>query len=185
MSFSSTYKNINVLPSSREQISDSAGMIVSQGGCFTHEHGQVLGSELGLMEMTEVDCSHLQHLVEAQSEFPDVRCHLSTVMVKEQATSTVISPFRSAQAIDLSTSNEDHCIVMSGEKTPVSYGEVPGFVLARIRAEESPAEPFTSDKKSVQNCTKPAARVCLEKRFSAMCAETTRQQDIQSAVLSK
>ncbi|XP_031583693.2 uncharacterized protein LOC116310905 isoform X3 [Oreochromis aureus] len=151
MSFSSTYKNINVLPSSREQISDSAGMI---------------------------------HLVEAQSEFPDVRCHLSTVMVKEQATSTVISPFRSAQAIDLSTSNEDHCIVMPGEKTPVSYGEVPGFVLARIRAEESPAEPFTSDKKSVQNCTRPAARVCLEKRFSAMCAETTRQQDIQSAVLS-
>ncbi|XP_014190303.1 uncharacterized protein LOC102292053 isoform X1 [Haplochromis burtoni] len=188
MSFSSTCKNINVLPSSREQISDSAGMIVSQGGCFTHEHGEVLGSELGLMEMTEVDCSHLQHLlqahVEAQSEFPDVRCHLSTVMVKEQATSTVISPFRSAQAIDLSTSNEDHCIVMPGEKTPVSYGEVPGFVLARIRAEESPAEPFTSDKKSVQNRTRPAARVCLEKRFSAMCAETTRQQDIQSAVLS-
>lgn len=187
MSFSSAYKNIYVSPLSREQTGDAAEVMLSQGGCFTHEHGQVLGNELGLMEMTEVDYCQLQHLIQAQVGFPDgpdVRFHPSTVLVKEKVGSAGISPFTSAQAIDLSTSNEDHCLVIPGEKTPVSYGEVPGFVLARIRAEESPAEPPTTGRKSLPNRSRPAARVCLEKRFNTMCTETSRQ-DIQSAVLSK
>ena len=156
---------------------------------MTQEQGQVLGFEFGLMDMTEVEYSHLQHFIQAHMEVqagppdgPDSRAHSGTVIVTDAA---VDSPVTSSQAIDLSTSCDDHNQVMSGEKTPVSYGEVPTFVLARIRSDESlsetPAKGRTSSKKPYRSTT----RVCLEKRFNSMCADTTREEDSHSSVLSK
>ncbi|KAA8590839.1 transcription factor-like 5 protein isoform X1 [Etheostoma spectabile] len=174
-----------VSPSSKENC-DPVGVILSQSGCLTHDHGQMLVPELGLMEMSEFEYTHLQHLIQAHMDAhvapPDARSHPATVMVKDDTGSTMVSPFMTAQAIDLSTSTDDHCLVMPGEKTPVSYGEVPGFVLAKIRSENSPTEPHTNDSTSSQK--RSAARVCLEKRFNSMSADTPRQQDIQSAVVS-
>lgn len=190
-SFSSACKTIHVStsPSSREHPCDSVGVILSQGGCLTYDQGQIMGPELSLMEMTEVEYTHLQHLIQAQMEAqaappdgPDVRSHPAAMTAKDTA---VMSPFPTTQAIDLSTSTEEHCLVMPGESTPASYGEVPGFVLARIRGENGPTESPTNSSTPSQKRSRSAARVCLEKRFNTMCADTPRQQDIQSAVLSK
>ncbi|XP_041859562.1 transcription factor-like 5 protein isoform X2 [Melanotaenia boesemani] len=182
-------KAVNGSPPSCEHSSDLIGL--GQDGCVTQGQEQMLGSELGLMEMTDNECSHLQHLIQAHMEVhagpleePDARPHPATVMVKETTGSTVIYPLMSTQAIDLSTSSDDYSLVMSGEKTPVTYGDVPSFVLARIRDEESLTEPPAKKVKSSQYRSRVAARVCLEKRFDSMCAETT-PQDIHSAVLNK
>ncbi|XP_047424774.1 transcription factor-like 5 protein [Mugil cephalus] len=186
-SFSSVYKT----PQPREHSRDPVGLILSQGRCLTLDQGQTLDPELGLMESTEVEYAHLQHFLQAHMEtqagppdWPDARPHPPAAeMAKDALVSTVTSPSTTTQAIDLSTSSDDHCLVVAGEKTPPSYGEIPGFVLSRIRYEESPAEPpakaSTSPKRS-----RSAARVCLEKRFNTMSADASRQQDIQSAVLT-
>ncbi|XP_040008676.1 uncharacterized protein LOC120803811 isoform X2 [Xiphias gladius] len=191
--FSSAFKSIHVSPSpsSRDLTCDSVGLILSQGGCLTHDQGQMLGTELGLMEMTEVEYTHLQHLIQAHMEAqagppdgPDARPHPASVRATDATGSTMISPVTTTQAIDLSTSTDEHCLVMPGEKTPASYGEVPGFVLARVRGEESPTKPPANSSTSSQKQSRSAARVCLEKRFNAVSADSARQKDIQSAVLS-
>ncbi|KAM9351005.1 transcription factor-like 5 protein [Symphorus nematophorus] len=152
----------------------------------------MMGTELGLIEMSEVEYTHLQHLFQAHMEAPgappdgpDAGSYAPTVVVIDATGPTVMSPVTSTQAIDLSTSTDEHSLVMPGEKTPGSYGEVPGFVLARVRGEDSPTEPHTSSITSSQQRAISAARVCLEKRFNTMSADTQRQPDIQPAVLSK
>ncbi|KAM9751603.1 uncharacterized protein ACNS7B_008420 [Menidia menidia] len=172
-SLSSTYKAIHGSPSFSGHSSDLVGLSQTQG--------QTLCSELGLMEMTDVECSHLQHLLHAHMEAqtgPDVRHLPPGLRVKDP------SGLTSPEAIDLSTSSDDYCLVMSGEKTPVAYADVPGFVLARIRDEEVPCEPPSKSRMLTQKQSRPGARVCLEKRFNSMCADTSRQQEIHSAVLS-
>lgn len=180
--FSTACKTIHASPSSREHPYDSAGL--SQSGCLTPDHRHMLGTELGLMEMTEVEYMHLQHLIqvhmEAQAGPPDGsdnRSDPATGMVKDTTGSTVISTLTTTQAIDLSTSTDEH-----GEKTPASYGDVPGFVLAKIRGEDSPT---SNSSTSSQKRSRSAARVCLEKRFNTMTADVPRPQDLQSAVLNK
>lgn len=186
---SSAYKAISA-PLSRGHSSDLLGHTLSRGPCVTQE--QMLDSELSLTEMTEADYSHLHHFIQAQIEThagpldgTDARPHPATVMVRDVSSSTGISPNASPQATDLSLSSDDHCLVMQGEKTPVTYGEVPDFVLAKIRAEERPivlpAKGWTTSQKQ----SKPAARVCLEKRFNSTCADTAREQNIHSSVFSK
>ncbi|XP_070825678.1 transcription factor-like 5 protein [Chaetodon trifascialis] len=188
-SFSSACKTIHVSPSAsfREHTGESAGVILSQGGCLTHDQGNMIKTELGLMEISEVEYTQLQHLIQAHMEAqaatpdgPDARSHPATVATG----STVISPFTTTQAIDLSTSADEHCVVMPGEKTPASYGEVPGFVLARVRGEESPNESLTNSSTSSQKRSRSTARVCLEKRFNTVSADIPRQQDIHSAVFN-
>ncbi|KAK5863844.1 hypothetical protein PBY51_000841 [Eleginops maclovinus] len=152
----------------------------------------MLGPELGLMELSEVEYTHFQHLIQAHveahitpSDLPYAKSHPSaTVMVKDTTGSIALSPLAATQAIDLSTSTDDHSLVMPGEKTPASYGEVPGFVLARVRGEDSQSEPYSNSSTFSQNRSISAARVCLEKRFNTMSANTPRYQDIKSAVLS-
>ncbi|KAF3697102.1 Transcription factor-like 5 protein Cha transcription factor HPV-16 E2-binding protein 1 [Channa argus] len=186
--FSSAHKTTNVSPSSREHVCDSVGLTLSQSEGLTHDQMHTMGNELGVMEMTEVEYTHLQQLIQAHMEAQfgspegaDVRPHPATAMAKDATGSTGISPFTSTQAIDLTTSTDEHCLVMPGEKTPASYGEVPGHVLAKIRGEDSPN---SNRGTSSQKRSKSAARVCLEKRFSSMAAESTRPQDIQSTVLN-
>lgn len=146
----------------------------------------MLGTELGSMDMTDAEYAHLQHLIQVDMEEqagspggPDVEAHPAAV----------IPPPAATQAIDLSTSTEDHCVLMPGygENTPVSYGEVPGYVLAKMRTEDSPSNStFTSATTTTsQNRSRAAARVCLEKRFNNVSAEISRTQNLQSAVLSK
>lgn len=188
MSFS-CYKAIHGSLSFGEQTSDSAGLFLNQGGCVNQKQGQVLCSELGLMDMTDVEYSHLQHFFQAHMDVqagppdgPDARIHPATAIVTN---TKEMSPLTSTQAIDLSTSNDDHCEAMSGEKTPVSYGEVPSSVLARIRSEESLSETPVKGRTSSEKLSRSTTKVCLEKRFNSMCTDTTREQDIHSAVLSK
>ncbi|XP_071750736.1 transcription factor-like 5 protein [Centroberyx gerrardi] len=193
--FSTACKTVHVSPSSREYSCDSVGMIVSQSGCMTHDPGQILGTELNLMEMTEVEYTHLQHIIqthmEAQAADPDgsdVRCHPTTATTKDAAVSIVISPSPTTQAIDLSTSTEEQSLMSSlpGEKTPTTCGEVPVSVLARVRREVNvtQAEPPANSSTSLLTRPHPSARVCLEKRFNCVPGDIPRQQDAQSAVLS-
>uniref|UniRef100_UPI0037E70AEA transcription factor-like 5 protein n=1 Tax=Semicossyphus pulcher TaxID=241346 RepID=UPI0037E70AEA len=186
---SSSFKTSHVSPSVRELTCDSAG--VSQCGCLTHDQGQMLGPGLSLMEMSEVEYSHFQHLIQSEMEIqavppgePEARSSPATVILQDANGSTVTSPFTTTQAIDLSTSTDEHSLIMPGEKTPASYGEIPGFVLARVRGVDGPSEPRPNTSKCSQKRSRSAARVCLETRFNTMSADTPRQQDIQSAVLS-
>ncbi|CAJ1084844.1 transcription factor-like 5 protein isoform X1 [Xyrichtys novacula] len=166
-------------PSQREHTSVS----VSHGGCLTHDQGQMLGPELGLEEISEVEYTHFERLIQSQmetqaapSDGPDGRSPLTTTG------SAVISPF--IQAMDLSTATDEHNQVMPGEKTPTSFGEVPGFVLTRVRGGDISTEPLPNSSAPSQKRSKSAARVCLETRFNTVSADTQRQQDIQSALLS-
>ncbi|KAM4736724.1 uncharacterized protein FYW61_004388 [Anableps anableps] len=185
------YKTLHSSSTSSEHTSDVIGLIWSQGACGTQNQGLTTGSEFDLMEMSDFEYSHLQHLNQAQvepglSDDPDTTPPSVAVVVQNATSSTGISPNTSSQAIDLSTStsNDDHSLVMPGEKTPVFYGEVPSFVLARIRGEESPIKVTVKEEEFSKKRSISAARVCLEKRFNSMCADTTRQPDSHSAVLS-
>ncbi|KAK5604334.1 hypothetical protein CRENBAI_019493 [Crenichthys baileyi] len=156
--------------------SDFVGLIWSQGACGTQGQGLTVGSEFDLTEMSDVECSHFQQLIQTQmepgvSDTPNASPPPAAVVVQDASCSTWISPRTSSQAIDLttSTSNDYHSLVMPGEKTPVFYGEVPSFVLARIGGEESPIKAAIKEGASSKN----RARVCLEKRFNSMCPETT------------
>ncbi|KAK2851644.1 hypothetical protein Q5P01_007920 [Channa striata] len=135
-----------------------------------HEYDpmHILGTELGLMEMTEVEYTHLQQ-----------QANPAAAMAKDATGSTVVSPLTSTQAIDLSTSTAEHCLVMPGEKTP-AYGDVPDHVLAKIKGDGSPDT--NRDTSSLKRSK--SARVCLEKRFTSMAAECIRPQDVQPTVLN-
>ncbi|TNN40889.1 hypothetical protein EYF80_048933 [Liparis tanakae] len=163
-------------PSSREHTCDPGRGILSQDACFTIDHGQNLGHqpglmEPGLMEMSEVEYTHLQHLIqvhmEAQTAPPDVPASRSPP-------ASSITP---AQAVDLSISTDQHYLVMPGETTPASYREVPGYVLDRIRAAESPTEPRADCSASSQMRSRSAARVCLEKSFLTMVQQSAEAQE--------
>ncbi|XP_029011052.1 transcription factor-like 5 protein isoform X2 [Betta splendens] len=160
------------------------GSSLSHSGRWTHDHMLMFATGLGLMEMTDAEYAHLQHLIQANMEAqpgppdgPDVEAHPATG----------ISPSPATHAIDLSTSTEEHFVLMPGygEKTPVSYGDVPGYVLAKIRGEDSPIIISSSSSSATsQNRSRTAVRVCLEKRFNNMSAEMPRTQNLQSAVLN-
>ncbi|XP_007566371.1 transcription factor-like 5 protein [Poecilia formosa] len=189
-SFHPVYKTLHTSSTSSEHTSDVIGLIWSQGVCGTQSQGLTTSSEFDLTEMSDFDYSHLQHLNQSQvepglSDDSDTSPSSAAVVVQNATCSTGISPNTSSQAIDLSTStsNDEHNLVMPGEKTPVFYGEVPSFVLARIRGEESPIKVTVKEEFS-KNRSISAARVCLEKRFNSMCADTTTQPDSHSAVLS-
>ncbi|KAM4610597.1 transcription factor-like 5 protein [Polymixia lowei] len=126
--FSTACKTVHISPSSRECNSDSIGVIVSQSGSGTHDQGQVFGTDLSLMEMTEVEYTCLQHIIqthmEAQGADPDgsdARFHptilglgglaIQPVTTKSDAGSTVISPSPTIQAIDLSTSHNEQSAI--------------------------------------------------------------------------
>ncbi|KAL6119209.1 tcfl5 [Pungitius sinensis] len=156
---------------------------------MTIDHGQVPGPEPGLMEMSEVEYTHLQQLFHAHmephavapSEAPAARRHAAAATAKDEAPAL---PIVTTQAIDLSTSTDEHYQVMPGEKTPGSPGEVPGSVLARVRGEDTPTEMRSSSSASTQARSRSAARVCLEKRFNALSADTPRPQEVHSAGFS-
>ncbi|XP_029135362.2 transcription factor-like 5 protein [Labrus bergylta] len=177
MSFFSSYKTLHVSPSYREHTCDSEE--VSQSVCLTHDQGQMLGPELGVVEMSEVDYSHLQHLIQSQMETQaaprdgsDARAPPDADVDEDTTGSPVISPYTTTQAMDLSTSTDEPSLLMPGEKTPASFGEVPGFVLARMRGEGNTTEPRTNS--SISSQKRSAARVCLETRFNTVSADTPR-----------
>ena len=194
--------------------------------------GQLLGTEINLMEMSEGEYTHLQHLLQTQMDgqatehdgvdvrFPATIFGLSvtTQLATTQPATPKYDPglakmFTSPtiQAMDLSTSNEEQCVIPdlrlnetvdieelamviscsgsghSGEKTPTTCGEVPGSVLVRVKREagETLTEAPAHGCGFSLNRPHSSARVCLEKRFSCMAEDVPRQQDTQTAVLTK
>ncbi|CAL8325236.1 unnamed protein product [Merluccius merluccius] len=91
-----------------------------------HEMGQLLGAEINLMEMTEIEYTHLQHLLlqthmEGQAADPDgldlrfpttifgVSVTAQPAATKPDTGSVKTFPSPTVQAIDLSTSNDEQC----------------------------------------------------------------------------
>lgn len=119
--FSAACKTIHVSPLPKQNNSDSVGVI--QNLCMTSDQGQILGPELNLMEMTEVEYTHLQHIIqihmEAQAADPDESDARSSAVfalgnlatqpgtTKDDAESMMVSPSSTTQAIDLSTSTDE------------------------------------------------------------------------------
>ncbi|XP_040048457.2 transcription factor-like 5 protein [Gasterosteus aculeatus] len=161
---------------------------IDRGQVLAIHHAQVPGPEAALIEMSEVEYTHLQHLIHVHME-PHVAAagwHLAAAASGGAAAEddALTSPIVTTQAIDLSTSTDEHYQAMPAEKTPGSRGEVPGFVLARVRVEDTPTEIRSSSNTSSQARSRSAARVCLEKRFNALSADAPRPQEVQSAVFS-
>lgn len=67
MTSSVACKALHVSPSG-QYTSDPVSVIVSQNGCVSNEQGQVLSSEYSLLEMTEVEYTHLQHIIQSHIE---------------------------------------------------------------------------------------------------------------------
>lgn len=145
--------------------------------------------ELPLMEL-EVEYSHFQHLMQtcidpaAPLVVPDASSHLPAVMVADVGTSEA-SPFAASEAIDLSTTADDQCPMMPGEKTPAPYGEVPGFLLDTARGEDGPTRPRAKTSTYSHSQSGSAARVCLEKRFNIISADTLRKEEFRYSCYDK
>ncbi|XP_038127328.1 uncharacterized protein LOC119774085 [Cyprinodon tularosa] len=181
------YETPNASSTSSDHTPDFLGLIWSPGACG---RSQTTGLEFDLTRMSDVEFSNPQNFIQAQLEpglsvSPNASPLPAAVPVQNAECSTGLSPNTFSEAIDLSTStlNNDHSLMISGEKTPLHYGEVPSFVLARIRSEESPLKSTVKEEVFSKNRS-ISARVCLEKRFNSMCADTTVQQESHPAVLS-
>ncbi|XP_062315248.1 transcription factor-like 5 protein isoform X1 [Osmerus eperlanus] len=61
-------KTVRMSPQSAQYNCDSVGVIVSQTGCVTEDQGQILNTELNLLEMTDVEYTHLQHIIQTHME---------------------------------------------------------------------------------------------------------------------
>lgn len=68
MTTSVACKTSYVTPPSGQYVPEPVNMIASQKGC---DQVQVVSSELNLMEMTEVEYTHLQHLIHSHMESQD------------------------------------------------------------------------------------------------------------------
>lgn len=137
---------------------------------------QMSASKIPVMEI-EMDYSHFQHLIQTSSDgfAPDVTPHPVTVTLTDAAGSPAVFPL--SEVIDLSTSASEQCPAVSGEKTPGTYGEVPGFLLDITRV--CPSGPCAKTSVYSHNHSGSAARVCLEKRFKTMSADASNHQDIR------
>lgn len=142
--------------------------------------------ELPLMEL-EVEYSHFQHFMQTcidPQAAPSASSHLAAVMVADVG-SSVASPFTASEAIDLSTTADDQCPMMPGEKTPAPYGEVPGFLLDMASGEDGPAGSRAKTSTYSHSQSGSAARVCLEKRFNIMSADTSRKEEFRYSCYDK
>lgn len=131
-------------------------------------------SKISVMEI-EMDYSHFQHLIQTSSAgfAPDVTPHPVTVTLTDAAGSPAVFPL--SEVIDLSTSASEQCPAVLGEKTPGTYGEVPGFLLDR----GCPSGPCAKVSVYSHDRSGSAARVCLETRFKTMSADTSNHHDIR------
>ncbi|XP_053498742.1 transcription factor-like 5 protein [Ictalurus furcatus] len=68
MTTSVSCKTSYVTPPSGQYVSEPVNVIISQKEC---DQGQVVNSEFNLMEMTEVEYTHLQHLIQSHMEAQD------------------------------------------------------------------------------------------------------------------
>lgn len=95
------------------------------------------------------------------------------------ATKGVTSPTTPTPAADWSTSTE---VLTPRQKTPGSYGEVPGSVLARVPSEQNPkSKPSRAKTKtSLQWRSRPTVRVSLEKKFNTMCVDNQVTSGLRS-----
>lgn len=124
-----------------------------------------------------MDFSHLQQLIQTSAAgfAPDVTPHPVTVTLTDSTDSPAVFPF--TEVIDLSTSASEQCPSVSGEKTPGTYGEVPGFLLDIARGCSTGPCPKTSTHS--HNRAGSTARVCLEKRFKILSADISNYHDIR------
>ncbi|XP_036447688.1 transcription factor-like 5 protein [Colossoma macropomum] len=65
MTTSVAHKTLHVAPAVGQFLSDPVSVVVSQNGC---DQGPTVSSEFNLTEMTEVEYSHLQHILHAHME---------------------------------------------------------------------------------------------------------------------
>ncbi|CAB1345880.1 unnamed protein product [Coregonus sp. 'balchen'] len=68
MSKSLACKTIHVSPALGQYNPDSVEVIMSQNGCVPNDQSQIFGTELNLMEMTEGEYTHLQHIIQSHME---------------------------------------------------------------------------------------------------------------------
>lgn len=223
-------KTIHVSPALGQYNPDSVEVIMSQNGCVPNDQSQILGTELNLMEMTEVEYTHLQHIIqshmEAQAAGPegseDARFNTTVFTVENSAPQPTnceaeypakSPPNTPPDAMSTSTDEQRYILgglnqdgqvdikeikmalvsdgnVIPGERTPTTCGEVPISVLAKVRSavdatQERGLEAYNNGSTQLLSRPNPPARVRLEKRFNCTPCDIPRQQDVQSAALSK
>uniref|UniRef100_A0AAY5L909 Transcription factor-like 5 protein n=1 Tax=Esox lucius TaxID=8010 RepID=A0AAY5L909_ESOLU len=200
-------KTIHMSPAAGLYNPATVEMIVSQNDLVPNDQGQILGTEFNLMEMTEVEYTHLQHIIQSHIETQAGGTEDSGDARFNNTIFTVCSPAPQQaattceQQLTLGDSNQGQVDfqefkmvlvsegnVMSGERTPTTCGEVPSSVLAKVRkavdmTREHGLETYDTSSAQLQARPNPPARVRLEKRFNCTPFDIPRQQDAQSAAL--
>lgn len=162
----------------------TAETILTPCGNLTHKLWRMSKKEATL-EMSEVEISHLQHLIQVDQETYN-KDYLGSngsnqperVIFQEALGSLTISPLVCTEAVDLSASTDDQSL-KPGERTPACLGEVPSFVLAKVICEGGPAVP--PPKTRTYSHIGFRSKVCLDKRFCTMSPATTRPLDVPSS----
>ncbi|XP_030623662.1 transcription factor-like 5 protein [Chanos chanos] len=225
MTTSVACKTLHVSPPSGQYVSDQVSVVVSQNGCISDEQDQVVTSEFSLMEMTEVEYTHLQHIIQSHLEAQVMEQNGSEEVRLNPAAYTIGSPSIHTQTdgvitvgsrpssppvcqpedvIPTTSSDVQYAVskpvqidpqeikmvlvsdpsssLIAGERTPTSWGEVPGSVLAKVRSAREVDRDGGVDMgehrgaSQVEVRPNPPARVRLEKRFNCSPRDTTRQQ---------
>ncbi|XP_028308354.1 transcription factor-like 5 protein [Gouania willdenowi] len=142
----------------------------------------------GLMEMTDGHGFEVWAKIETHSGFPegpDTRSPSFRELDQNAIEEKLVSPYTApSHPIDLTTASDHHYVESFGQKTPLSHGDVPGYVLARMRDEECPPA-LHPPPQLMEKHTASAVKVCLERRFNAMAPEPVKLLDLHSAVINK
>ncbi|XP_058266615.1 uncharacterized protein LOC131366286 isoform X2 [Hemibagrus wyckioides] len=164
-------KTPHATPPLGQYISEPVNTIVrSPNGC---NQGQVITSELNLMEMTEVEYKHLQDLIQSHMEAQDVPVEVqinppsSTPDGESEKSSKVCpSPYTSPESQPDASSSSSSASVSSNQGLEDS--EVPSAVMENIRCVRKGARKRNRRVHAHGSRLHTRARVCLEKRFMSL-----------------
>lgn len=196
-----------VTPPSGQDVPQPPSTVIIPNGCGRE---QEVTADVNLMGVTEMESTHLQHLINMEVQVPDgeVRFNPSSYTVVKPTSRTCPSPsgsparrpnaltlaYSDAQclALNIETTENRQEVSMAlynhssgdsnpGQKTPVRCAEVPSPLLPKVKYAVGGL------KGSHRNIppgprTNPPARVCLETRFNCEPTDLTKQQE--AAVLN-
>ncbi|KAI5612076.1 hypothetical protein C0J50_0744 [Silurus asotus] len=197
-----------VTPPSGQYVSEPVNVIVGQKAC---DQGQATSSEMNLLEMTEVEYTHLQHLIqshmEAQDGAEEVRLNPSSSAECESEndcmacqpgassssssssllTQSVSSNQRADDRQEVLLYSDPSSISSLGESTPTGSAEIhSSFLAMKMRCVMEGARERSVSRRVFPFSLRPnpPARVCLEKRFNCASCDSTKKSESQAAVLN-
>ncbi|KAF4077870.1 hypothetical protein AMELA_G00193080 [Ameiurus melas] len=190
MTTSVSCKTSYVTPPSGQYVSEPENVIIGQKDC---DQGQGVNSEFNLMEMTEVEYTHLQNLIQSHMEAQDgaEELRLNPPSTTERGNGNICQACPSpAYLPDVSSSSSFPTDVQFVSVPSNQAGEDSQAVKMLLYSDPSSissfggSTPTSNGEVPSSMLTRPTARVCLEKRFNCDSCDLTKKQESQAAVLN-